>query len=208
MFSNFTKSFLKNNLNKYKLGIFDLDGTLINSMPYHIEAWLEACERLSIRVNKNFFEDKGGMSSFDVAFLLTNNVKKANYLSSLKSLYYQEKIKEIKCYDEPLHLLKFFYRMNIQCAIGTGSKKKNVLSILNLLEIKKYFKFIVTCEDCYKHKPDPECFIKISQLSGITSDKIIIFEDAVSGISAAKYAKMDCCVYKNGIMERFYPSTK
>ncbi|HDZ41336.1 MAG TPA: beta-phosphoglucomutase family hydrolase [Bacteroidetes bacterium] len=174
--------------------IFDLDGTLANTMPLHMQAWKQACQSFGMDMSSEFLRSFTGTPGKNIARAIIRYYdkedsvdpeiiaerKKENFMNM------QHLVKEVK----PVADIVRDYHGRKAMALGTGGHRDTVLRTLEVIGMKDYFKHIVTADDVSRHKPDPETFIKCAGLLGIAHEKIIVFEDGDLGIRAARIAGM------------------
>jgi beta-phosphoglucomutase family hydrolase len=172
--------------------IFDLDGTLADSMPLHFEAWSKTAKILNVEYSNDFLLSCAGMPSAKIIELLN---EKNNYsinpeeFSKIKEEIFSRDIhnmKEIKSVTE----LVYKYHNKLPMAVGTGGKRKVAEETMKILGLDKYISILVSADDVELHKPAPDTFLKCAQLMGVSPEKCQVFEDAVLGIEAAKSAGM------------------
>jgi beta-phosphoglucomutase-like phosphatase (HAD superfamily) len=156
--------------------IFDLDGTLADSMPLHFEGWKKACERFGAFIDQDFLRFHTGSPGWAIAAAIIEN-------SHLES---QHLIKPI----EPVTQIAKKYYGKIPMAVGTGGHREAVERTLEIIGMKKYFDIIVTANDVKQHKPDPETFLKCAEMMNISPEHIEVFEDGDLGLEAASRAGM------------------
>ena len=92
--------------------------------------------------------------------------------------------------DEVKKFIKEASEAGIQQVIGTASKKKYVEIILKRYKLYQYFSHIVSGDDVKRGKPDPETWLQCAKLLNLPPNKIIVIEDGIAGIKAAKKAGM------------------
>lgn len=119
--------------------------------------------------------------------------KEKDELEMQKEKQYQQ------LYRGEMQLIKgldtFFERSfaaNIPMGLGTAAIRFNVDFILDGLQIRHYFKGVVTAEDVTFSKPDPETFLKCAALLQVAPENCIVFEDSPKGIETAMNAGMKC----------------
>jgi len=143
--------------------IFDMDGVLVDSMPYHAEAWKQAFATAGIEVEKrDIYELEGSnhMQTVDIIFKRFGRVptdKDAKELSSRKIEIFN-RIEQVMPFDgikELLADLAPVYRL----AVVSGSNRKTVHGLMNKL-FPGAFQVIITGDDVKKSKPDPEPYLK------------------------------------------------
>ena len=180
--------------------IFDLNGTMIDDMEYHIRAWhhlinTELGGNLSYeQVKKEMY----GKNSEVLTRIFGQGVftpERMDQLSIEKERGYQKEfrphLKLIKGLDV---LLKRAYQNNIAMAIGSAAIMFNIDFVLDNLEIRHYFKALVSADDVQHSKPDPETYLKAAAILKIDPSNCIVFEDAPKGVEAAANAGMRCVV--------------
>lgn len=174
--------------------IFDLDGTLVDSMPLHFEGWKKACERFGAFIDPAFLKLHTGSPGWAIAAAIIEN-------SGLNGSVTVEQIMKVKLEEflKVQHLIKpiepvakiarkYFGRMPM--AIGTGGHREAVERTLEVTGMRKYFDIVVTANDVKQHKPHPETFLKCAELMKVDSKFIEVFEDGDLGIEAALKAGM------------------
>ena len=180
--------------------IFDLNGTMINDMPYHTKAWQNL---LNNELGGNFTWDEVkpqmyGKNPEVLARILGPNrftIEEMDRLSYEKEKKYQ---REFLPYLELLPGLNDFlenaYQKGIPMAIGSAAIPFNIDFVLDNLNIRHYFKAIVSADDVVLSKPHPETFLKAAQLLNVQPTDCIVFEDVPKGAEAAANAGMKAVV--------------
>lgn len=174
--------------------IFDLDGTLADTMPIHMEAWKKACNSYGMDMSSEFLRLFTGSPGINIARTIINEYSKEDVIdpydivSRKRSLFndMQHRVKEVA----PVAGIVRKYHGIIPLAVGTGGPRDTVMRTLELIGMKDYFSHIVTADDVENHKPDPETFLKCAGLLGVAPSDIIVFEDGDLGIRAAGSAGM------------------
>lgn len=180
--------------------IFDLDGTLVDSMPTHYRAWRMAlanhgCPPHIFRWAE--FNAHGGMAAHDIVADLNRqhglsmphrvvaDEKRANYAHLLRTT-------TLPIIPETVELVRTLRSRGIPCAIGTGSALSGALATLESAGISHLFDIIITPDDVPPGcgKPRPDIFLLAAQRMGVPPTKCIVFEDAEPGLRAAQSAGM------------------
>ncbi len=179
----------------YKAYIFDLNGTVIDDMNYHIKAWHEILIQLGahITIEETKHQCYGkNQELLERIFPGRFNEDEKNSLSREKETVYQ------KSYQPYLKLLpgldvflKNAEKAGITMAIGSAAIMFNIDFVVDNLQIRHYFNAIVSADDVIKSKPDPETFLKCAHLLGVAPRECLVFEDAPKGIEAALHAGMN-----------------
>jgi beta-phosphoglucomutase len=173
--------------------IFDLDGVLVTTEHNHFIAWKNTAEMLGISFSEEDNEQLKGISRVDSLKKILELGNKTisnetfNELLTKKNEYYLNSIADINqsnLLPGVLNVLKTAQLHGLKCAVGSSSK--NARFILSKLQIDSYFSVIVDGNDVSVPKPHPEVFLKGAQQMGLEPFECIVFEDAKSGVQAAK----------------------
>jgi beta-phosphoglucomutase family hydrolase len=172
--------------------IFDLDGTLADSIPVHNACWHEVCNSFNYKYNEKLMFQMTGMPTRKFAEFIKNdskcNISVEDIMQNKQSLFIN-KIGTIKPIEKVVALVKKYYG-KYPMAIGTGGSRKSAGLILESLGLSKYFDVVVTADDVVNHKPEPDTFLKCAELMNISPSKCQVFEDGEPGIKAAQKAGM------------------
>ncbi len=172
--------------------IFDLDGTLVDSMPVHKIAWKEITSLKNFEFTDEIFYKYAGVPSEKIFSLINEEFGTdfiPDYHSKLKEDAYQKKMSLVKPIRQVLEIVEYNFH-KIPMAIGTGSPRSHTLEILALLDLEKYFDVVVTKDDVLNGKPSPDTFLMCADLMSVQPKDCIVFEDGDPGIEAAVTAGM------------------
>ena len=194
-------------LKTYKGLIFDLDGTLIDSMPYHAQSWKQVANEHGFDIDIADVFRMGGASSYDIARFYKNQGFPVGDLKSYvdrKIEIYLENIPKIRIYDDVFEFLKERREDNVKIAIGTGSRTVNVNCLLEAKNMMDYIDVIVTSDDVTAHKPNPDTFLLAAQKMNLSPEECCVFEDGGLGLQAAVNGGFDCVEVRDGCFVDFY----
>jgi len=174
--------------------IFDLDGTLADTMPFRLDAWKHACNIYKIDFSSDFLHLHTGIPAWKIAEILLKEtgsekrIQLEDFLSTKSEWFY--KIQPgVKAVEPVAEIVREYYNV-LPMAVGTGGHVKAVHRTLEIIGMKKYFDIIITANDVVKHKPDPETFLRCAELMKVEPGNIQVFEDGDLGIEAALRAGM------------------
>jgi len=181
-----------------KAFIFDMNGTIIDDMPWHIKIWNQVFNELgaghTLEQSKEQLYGKNG-EILERIFPGRFTDAEKDALETEKEKRYQQLYRgEMKLIDGLDSFLAKAVANNIAVGLGTAAIKFNVDFILDGLDIRKYFTSIVTAEDVTVSKPDPETFLKCASLLQADPKACIVFEDSPKGVETALNAGMQCVV--------------
>jgi hypothetical protein len=176
-----------------KAVLFDMDGVIVDNLPYHVEAWLLFCERNGIPLTKEvFYKELNGMNSKDTfEWFYKKEMTRAEVevLEEEKELLYREFYAE---HRKPAKgLLTFLHDLRsrgIKTALATSAGPGNIDFIVDGLGIRDQFDAIIGGAEVTKGKPDPEIYIKAAALVGVSPADCIVIEDSLQGIASGQAA--------------------
>ena len=176
--------------------IFDLDGTLVDSLPYHHESWRIFFKKNNIEENdfNEIYKNYKGGGTLELMTSVFGDIYTKDELEKMSDDkevifrdIYRSKIFPINGLRKFLDSLK---KNNILLSIGSNAIRKNVLMTIKELGITNYFSSIICGDEVSKGKPDPEMYIKTLSNLKVNKNECIIFEDSIEGVTAAKNANI------------------
>jgi beta-phosphoglucomutase len=172
--------------------LFDMDGVIIDSNPFHKIALKQFCkkyghdlteeqlrERIYGRTNKDWIRNVFG--DIDDATL-------KQYADEKEELFRELYKKDIKPVEGLVDFLKKMESHNIVRAIATSAPEENVDFTLKLTGTKRYFDTILDESFVSKGKPDPEIYLKTAAAVGFKPEHCVVLEDSLSGVKSGKAA--------------------
>lgn len=177
-------------MNKRKLAVFDLDGTLFDTGRVNFEAYKEAVEKYGRQINidnKFFSKYCNGNSCYEFLPCIMPDVTKEQIqcIHEYKKQIYQKYL-DAAIKNEHLFWMIPLIRQKYQTAIATTASRKNAEELLNYFGVMEWFDFIIAQEDVKETKPSPECFLLAMKQAEASCKDTIIFEDSKPGLIAAK----------------------
>lgn len=175
--------------------IFDMDGTLVDNMRYHSEAWVALSRRLGVDATAERFEREfAGKKNDEILPVLLGRPLAPEELAKLaeeKETHYR------RLYSPHLALLRgaeaFIARLRgagARLAVATAAPTENRTLVLDGLGIRSLFARVVGAEEVTRGKPAPDIFLAAARFLEVEPSACVVFEDAVNGILAARTAGM------------------
>jgi HAD superfamily hydrolase (TIGR01509 family) len=122
-------------------------------------------------------------------------------MSDVKSLFYQRMLTDSNKMPGLVELLEMLASLNIPKSVATSSSRSHAESLIGHHGILEHFQFLVTSEDVNRGKPDPEIYLKSARQLKIDPSRILVLEDSVAGLHAAKSAG----AFAVGVPHKFSP---
>lgn len=177
--------------------IFDLDGVLVNSMPSHSQAWVDAFANVAgIKIEKKIIYVMEGMRGEE----LTDNILAQHGVSDrdLVKKIASEKDRIFKSMERPQAfegVKDMVQALKCTKAVVSGSGRHDVESVLDAAIGKDLFDVIITADDVKKGKPEPLAFN--TALEKLRVKEAVVVENAPLGVQAANSAGLPCFVVLN-----------
>lgn len=180
--------------------IFDLNGTMINDMEYHTRGWWytlndvlgghftwDEVKPQMYGKNQEVLARMFGAGKFTDEEMDRLSIEK-------EKRYQQEFLPHLQLLPGLSEFLEKTYEAGIPMAIGSAAIPFNIDFVLDNLNIRHYFKAIVSADDVTFSKPHPETFLKAAQLLNVEPTECLVFEDVPKGVEAAQNAGMNAVV--------------
>lgn len=174
--------------------IFDMDGTLVDNMRFHTEAWRTLIEENGYTFDEHrFLVETAGQTNREIipgVFGAMSNERLAELALRKEELYREAYFHHRKPVAGLVEFLEAARGLGIKMAVSTAASPANMAFILDGLELRRYFDTLTTAADVRRGKPDPEIFLLSAEKISVEPANSIVFEDAFFGFEAAKRAGM------------------
>lgn len=177
---------------KAKALIFDLDGTLADTMPVHFLAYKNIVAKYGIHFTPELFAKLAGIPAVGTIEKLNEwfgTKMDAEVVGHFKESEYEKIMHKMKPIAPVVELAKKYHGI-LPMAVGTGGYHRLAWKTMNILGLDKYFDILVSTDDVARPKPFPDTFLKCAEMMGVEPSVCEVFEDAQLGIQAAKAAGM------------------
>ena len=188
--------------------IFDMDGTIIDSMPTHVDSWIQALTEFGHAITVKELHKNNLGNVYDVVrsilgdHLSDDDVER---IAARKEIIFRKKYKPMM---EPVEGLDSFLsqtrRLVIPTALATNAGWDNIDYVVDGLNIRDCFDVIIGGMDVQRAKPDPEMFLLAAERLNVNPNNCIAFEDSANGVMAAEAAGMQTVLVKTFHKEQAY----
>jgi beta-phosphoglucomutase family hydrolase len=173
--------------------IFDCDGTLVDTMPLHWQAWQLTSARHSLVFPEERFYALGGVPSRDIVKMLA--IEQGLALDPLavareKEEAYLAVMTSATPIAEVVEVVRRHHG-ELPMAVASGGTRKVIEMVLAHAGIRSYFQAVVTSEDVVRQKPAPDIFLEAARRIGVAPERCRAFEDTDLGLQAIRAAGME-----------------
>jgi len=175
--------------------IFDFDGVIVDSHPVHKRAWkkfLESVGRTASEEELQFVLDGRKREEILRHFLGDLDPELMFEYGHRKEQFFRNEASDVLMIEGLLSFLEDLADSHVALAVASSGSESRINSLLDRLDLKKHFRVVVTGDEVECGKPDPAIFLKAAQGLQLDPLELIAFEDAQSGVKAARSAGMMC----------------
>lgn len=180
--------------NNIKGVIFDLDGTLIDSMWVWDQIDIEYLSEKNLEVPKNLNDEIGHLSFNQVAVYFKERFKLKDSLDEIKQRWndmaYYHYSTDIKLKEGVVEFLKFLKESNIKIGLATSNSHDLLEVVLKNNNIYDYFDAITITDEVSVGKHEPDVYLLAAKKLNLSPSECLVFEDIVQAIKGAKKAEM------------------
>ncbi len=186
---------------KAKAVIWDMDGVIADTAPYHLKAWQEAFHKRGINFTEDDFRRNFGQRNDTIIrHTLGEQISQSDLeaIAREKEETFRKVVEQnIKALPGAVKLLKSLRESRFKVALASSAPIENIKLVIQGLSIDNYFHSIVTGQDVAEGKPSPQGFLLAAQKLGVAPKDCIVIEDAIAGVAACKRAGMHCLAVTN-----------
>jgi len=176
--------------------IWDLDGVIVDTAPFHFEAWKKTFKEMGLPFSREEFAHIFGRRNLDVIAGLVGkppSTEEMERISARKEVLFREALRgKVRPLPGALFWLEELKRRGYRQALATSAPRENMEMIVGSLGIEGFFDEIVLGDEVCVGKPDPQIFLLAAKRVQLSPAHCIVMEDAVAGVEAAKRAGMRC----------------
>ena len=203
------KELTKRMLEGKKAVLFDLDGTLVDSMGMWKEIDIEYLGRFGISLPEKLQADIEGMSFSETAVYFQKRFKLPDTVEQIKEdwnrMAWDKYMNEVPLKPGAEVFLPLCSKLGIRCGIATSNSRELVENVVKARGVESFFSCIMTACDVGKGKPAPDIYLEAARRLDTAPTDCLVFEDILPGIQSGKAAGMQVCavddVYSGDVRE-------
>lgn len=173
--------------------IFDMDGTLADTMPAHYVAWTKLVSRYGLAFPEDKFYSLGGVPTQKIVELLADEQGvtglDSQAMAEEKEAIFVEHMDGVQPI-EPVVAVARAHHGVLPMAVATGGYRRMAEPMLKLIGVRDWFGAVVTADDVTQHKPEPETYLKAADALGVDPKRCQAYEDTDLGLDAVRAAGM------------------
>ena len=177
--------------------IFDMDGVLVDSGPFHIQKWIDLLHKHQIPFDREELARiaLGPRNRTPIRHYLGDSLSEDEVQQLSEEL--EEKYRAaIRPHAKPLPglepLIKELHQADIPMAVASAGMRKNIEFMVDVLGLRPYFRCLISGEEMPHSKPDPAIYLQAAAALGADPADCVAFEDSFVGVEAVKRAGMKC----------------
>lgn len=189
------------NGNLVRAVIWDMDGVIVNTGPYHCRSWQYVFKKQGINFTEEDFQHIFGQRNDNIIRKTLErdlNQAEVDAIAQDKEEFFRRIVKQdLKAFPGVTDLLQVLKNNSIAAAIASSAPMENIQLILNELGLEDYFQAIVYGREVSEGKPSPQGYLLAAQKLGVKAQNCIGIEDAVAGVTAINRAGMSSIAITN-----------
>jgi len=186
---------------KLEAVIWDMDGVIADTAPYHFKAWQEVFQKRGINfTTEDFKHNFGQRNDTIIRYALGKNASpdEVDVIANEKEENYRQRVAQnIKPLSGAIELIRALKEHGVKMAIASSSPMENIQLVTRGLAVNNYFQVIVWGREVTEGKPSPQAFLLAAKRLEVEPKNCVVIEDAVAGVTAAKRAGMKCLAVTN-----------
>lgn len=176
-----------------RLLISDFDGTLVDTFEANFKAYEKAFDEAGVAFSRQDYRRCFGFR-FDrlMEEMKVSDKEVVASIREAKARYYPDYFKHVRINEALVYLLLTFRDFGCKTALASTARRKNLMNVLEYVNLTDVFDLIIAGEDVQSGKPSPEIYMKAMSVLNVSPYETLVFEDSEVGLLAAKAAGARC----------------
>ena len=185
-----------------KAVIFDMDGVLVDSEPFHVEIEKRQFTLNNVPVTREEQQQYMGVAAevmwrtLSERYPINRSVEELIEQNRAESIRFFSEVDEIPLMPGVIELLEVLRANNYPLAVASSSFPEVIDLVLERTGIRNYFQEVVSSQEAGRSKPEPDVFLLAAKRLGVEPRNCLVVEDSANGIKAAHSANMSCVAYQ------------
>lgn len=185
-----------------KAVIFDMDGVLVDSEPFHVEIEKRQFTLNNVPVTREEQQQYMGVAAevmwrtLSERYSINRSVEELIEQNRAESIRFFSEVDEIPLMPGVIELLEVLRANNYPLAVASSSFPEVIDLVLERTCIRSYFQEVVSSQEAGRSKPEPDVFLLAAKRLGVEPRNCLVVEDSANGIKAAHSANMSCVAYQ------------
>ena len=178
-----------------KAVIWDMDGVIVDTAPYHFRSWYEVFKRRGVNFTEKDFRLRFGQRNDFIIQATLGNVpsEEMEAIALDKETIFRNLMRDrVRALPGAVELIKSLAEHGFRNALASSAPPGNIKLLIGSLGLNDYFDVIVSGHEVAESKPSPQVFLLAARRLGVRQENCIVIEDAITGVAAAKRAGMHC----------------
>ena len=184
-----------------KAVIWDMDGVIADTAPYHFKAWQEVFQNKGVTFTEDDFRRNFGQRNDTIIRNVLGEGLSPSQIDTIageKEENFRQRVRQhLKPLPGAIELIKSLKEHSFKLALASSAPSKNIQLVTQGLGINNCFHAIVSGREVKEGKPSPQGFLLAAKKLEVAPENCIVIEDAVAGVAAAKRAGMHCLAVTN-----------
>lgn len=187
-----------------KAVIFDMDGVIIDSEPFHYKIFKEYIrDQFDLAISDEEYSTFIGTTNYHIYATLQKKYEFPGDIDTIIGEYEEKCLQYLLsgAAERPIKgvdvLVKNIHQNKIKLALASSSPKEVINIVLSMFNIDQFFDVKVSGQEVENSKPAPDIFLRAAKLLSVCPEECLVFEDSRNGVVAAKAAGMKCIGYYN-----------
>ena len=184
-----------------KAVIWDMDGVIADTAPFHFQAWDEVFRRRNIPYSREVFQRNFGKRNDIIVRSIVGEGYPESEMEAIlvekEGMFREKAAGNIKPFPGAIELIDELREYGVKESLATSSPIENGQFVTRQLGIENGFDAVVWGREVKEGKPSPQIFLLAAERLGVDPGNCVVIEDAVAGVAAAKRAGMRCLAVAN-----------